>query len=83
MIQNNLSKCQLRLKIQLLDKQLMVGDGVDGWTPFLRSIIDLCEELEELGVVYTNNKHFILKDSAMNKSMPNFGDKALELRGFP
>lgn len=48
--------CQRGLKIRLMHKQIMVDDWVDGWTPFLRNLIDLVEELEELGVVYANNQ---------------------------
>lgn len=45
----------------------MVGDEVAGWNPFLNSLLRLSEELEELGIVYTNDEAvYVEADEARN-----------------
>jgi hypothetical protein len=34
----------------------MVGDESLGWNPFLKSLVDLSNQLEELGIVYADGK---------------------------
>jgi hypothetical protein len=34
----------------------VVGDEVSGWNPFLDSLLYLAEQLEELGIVYSDGQ---------------------------
>ncbi len=41
----------------------MVGAEVSGWSPFLTSLLQLAEQLEELGIVYAD-MHAVCVESA-------------------
>jgi hypothetical protein len=41
----------------------LVGDEVSGWNPFLNSLLDLVEELEELGVMYAKKQAFYVESN--------------------